>query len=313
MRFYTYRDRVFQFEGATSVQDEGSWAMPWRIDSNRIHLFPGFSERGAGDAAGIRLAFMTDSMVLRLLVEDGQPQQIFSLYVDGLLIQDARIQQDSGEVLFDPLPPGNKQVEIQLDHRFPAKIKAIGVDKGAKISINPTNRKSWIHYGGFLGRATAVSPSRKVWTTVVAKKLNLQLMNLCFDGPVRFEPMVASLIRDVSVVDYITVGVEWGPGEEVLEPSMLLANMIGWIQTIREKHPEIPIALISPLVDHKRDLIGKTVSQVVSACRAHGDTRIFGVDGTEIYYFEDYQQFGEDMQGVLAERFLDTVFFKTFC
>lgn len=313
MRLYTYRDRVFHFEGAVSVQDEGSWVMPWRIDSNRLQLFPGFSERGAGDAAGIRLAFMTDSMDLRLLVEECQPQQVFSLYVDGLFIQDVRVQQASGEVLFDPLPPGNKRIEIELDHRYPLKLKAVGVDDLAKIAIDQVNRKSWVHYGGYLGRAMAVSRARKTWTAMVAKKLNLQLINLCFDGPVRFEPMVACMVRDLPAMDFMTMGVEWGPGEEPLEPSMLLANMIGWIQIVREKHPEVPIALISPMVDQHRDLVQKAVSQVVSLCHANGDAWVFGIVGTEIYYFEDYQQFSEDAQGVLANRFLDTVFFKTFC
>jgi len=313
MRSFTYQDRVFQFEGAVSVQDEGSWAMPWRIDRDRIHLFPGISGRGAGDAAGVRLAFMTDSTELRLMVEDFQPRQTFSLYVDGLFIQDVRVQQASGEVLFDPLPPGNKRIEIETDHRYPLKLKTVEVDNGAKISVSPINRKSWIHYGGFFGRATVVSRPRKVWAAMVSKKLNLRLTNLCFDGPVRFEPMIACMIRDLPAVDFITVGVEWGPGDEILEPSMLLDNMIGWLHIIREKHPEVPVAFISPMVERHRGVIEKTILQAVSACRAAGDAWVFSVDGTEIYYLVDYHQFGEEMQGVLADRFLDTVFFKTFC
>lgn len=308
MQKYTYQDQVFTFEGCISVEEKDTWVMPWRIDYRQPAYYPGL-EKEAAETIGVHLGFRTNSIGLAAFLADPHPGLKFSLFVDGLFIQDVQVNS-AGQVVFDPLPFGTKTIEIWLDHRYPCKIEAIGVDPGAKIAAHPVTQRRWIHYGGRNHAYEMTGAPSNLWTTLVAKKLNLHLTNLSFEGICRFDPMTARLIRDLPA-DYITVFPEYPVDAAGMDSNILIANMIGWLQIIREKHPEVPIALITPAAGNFE--MAEVLAQAAETCQMYGDHLTFLVFGSLVDKRSDRKHFREKDQVELAERFLDEVFFKTFC
>jgi hypothetical protein len=308
MQKYTYHDQVFTFEDCISVEEQNSWVMPWRIDFRQPTFYPGLEEQAA-EALGVRLSFRTNSIGLVVFLAEPHPGLKLGLFVDGLFIQEAQVNS-AGQVVFDPLPFGTKTIEIWLDHRYPCKLEAVAIDPGARIAANPPSQKRWILYGGRNHRYEMSGTASTLWSTLVAKKLNLHLTNLSFEGVCRFEPMTARLIRDLPA-DFITAFPEPPSDTAAIDPSLFYANLIGWIQIIREQHPEVPIALVTPPTGGFE--VAEVLAQAVENCQMYGDHLVFLVFGSLIDKLSDKGRFREKDQMVLAERFLDEVFFKTFC
>jgi hypothetical protein len=308
MQKYTYRDQVFTFEGCISVEEKNSWAMPWRIDFRQPGYYPGL-ETEAVEPYGVRLNFRTNSIELIIFIVEPHPGLKLGLFVDGLFIQEALVNA-SGQVTFDPLPPGKRTIEIWLDHRYPFKLEAVAIDSNAWIETYPIAQKRWLHYGGRNRQYEMAGIYSGLWSALVAKKLNLHLTNLSFEGMYSFEPMTARLIRDLPL-DYVTAFPECKPDTAVFDSNLLIANLSGWIQIIREKHPDIPIALVTPSTGGFE--MAETLARMSENCQMYGDHLVFLAFGSTIDNRSNKERFREKEQITLAERFVDEVFFKTFC
>lgn len=273
MRMVTYQEGAFRFEGCVSVADPGNWVSPWRIVHSQLELFKGLISQGAADCAGVRLSFSTDSGELALFLEAGHPDLIFDLFVDGLLLQELVVNAFDDQAYFSPLPPGEKIVEIWVDHRNPLRLKGLGIDDQATLEPVSSFRQSWIHYGGSQGLGQEIVSPSMTWTGQLAGRLGLNLTNLSFKGPCRFESSLALLIRDYPV-DFITVLLEGGTAEEYF-------NLPGWFQIIREKQPQTPLAIITPLVEAQRQRAEEVVAETIGFFEKNGDTALFGISGAE--------------------------------
>ncbi len=104
------------------------------------------------------------------------------------------------------------------------------------------------------------------WPAVVARRYGWPLLNLGFSSEAHLDPVVARTIRGlpadlVSLCLGINVYLMNSFGPRTLVPAVC-----GFIETIRDGHPDIPLVVITPLVapdhEHRANAVGLTLEQV---------------------------------------------------
>ena len=112
------------------------------------------------------------------------------------------------------------------------------------------------------------------------------------------------MIRDLPA-DYLSMKVGINIyGSESLSPRTFQSAIIGFVQIVREKHPDTPFVVISPIYSPPRETttnaVGFTladmrheVAEAVQAMKANGDSKLHYVNGLEL--------FGEDLAHLLPD------------
>ena len=118
----------------------------------------------------------------------------------------------------------------------------VGLDEGAKI-LPPTpyaSPKRIVAYGGSVMQGACASRPGRAFMNIIGRHFNLEVVNLGFSGSSRFEPVMAELTAAVENPAVVIVEGERNAGWKRirdLEP--------GFIETIRKKHPGVPIVVMN--------------------------------------------------------------------
>jgi lysophospholipase L1-like esterase len=244
-----------------------AWAQAQIVD-------PGFTW-AAGVPSGARLELVTDSASIELDVQllrlkfggEELGPAAFDLVVDGDL-RDVRYS-DTGHVAVyeerDPtamrlvrgegdtirfdLPAGSKHVEVWLPHSALLEIHALRVDDGAAVRTpEPDTRRRWIHYGSSISHCTQADRPTGVWPVVAARLADVDLMSFGLGGQAQLDQVVARTIRDLPAdLVSLKVGINLVNGDTMRERTFVPA-VHGFLDTIRDGHPSIPILVISPII-----------------------------------------------------------------
>jgi hypothetical protein len=318
-------------QGAVSFEQGGGWLTPWRIPFEQRELFPPavMAERAAL-AAGIRLRIATDSTQLSLAFEPldyaGLEQKsAFDMTVDGRLIESLPAVQGQDQVGFATLPSGMKLIEVWMPVRIKIRLGTIAIDEGAAFNIPLDTRRRWTAYGSsitFCGESH--SPAR-TWPATVARQKDLNLTCLGFAGHCQIEPMVAMMIRDIPA-DMISLKLGINVHHGTLSERTFKPAMIGMVRIIREKQPDVPIAVISPIISPDREKTpGKTdlSLEMMRTELADGVSRLITAGDEHIKYFDGKTLLGDSdasrylMDGVhpngdgyelMGKRFIEHIF-----
>lgn len=330
---YTFRDNVFSFEGAVSVQEEENWVSPCRIQWKQGEFYPflwgkptnNWSAAVASQCSGIRLCFSTNADTVLLELENEGNEMKMDLYVDGSFREGLSLDKSTNIAVFEHLGDALKKIEIWLDQRQAFHLKSVGVNEGARICKTEIRQKKWVHYGSSISHSREANTPSGTWASMVARKLDLHLTSFGFAANCIIEPMVGRLIRDLPA-DYITLklGVNVHAGR--LTQRSFAPNVIGLLQIIREKHPDTPIALISPIFSPLREAKRKvedglsleemreSLCKIVESCKKYGDRNIYYVDGLKIFGPEELKFMPDELhpnsegQQVMADHFIKEVF-----
>lgn len=280
--------------GAVSVQHTPEWSLPWRIPYTLVDLFPPVElQARTVMPAGVRLAFVSDTRTVAgafLPVPEISP---LDLCCNGELIGSVPLQGRDA-FLFDNLPAGEKLIELWLPQFGEFKLCSLALDDGASLTAHSDSRPRWITYGSSITQCrTAASPTQ-TWPAVVARARGFNLTCLGFGGQCHLEPMLARLIRDLPA-DYLSmcVGINIY-GAASLSPRTFRAAIIGFVQIVREKRPDTPYVVISPIyspprettpnaVDFTLQAMRDEVAAAVDALRAAGDHHVHYVNGLDIF------------------------------
>ncbi len=135
------------------------------------------------------------------------------------------------------------------------------------------------------------------------------------------EPMIGRLIRDLPA-DLITLKLGINTHAGRLSTRTFGPCAIGLIKLIREKHPDVPLGIISPIYSPPREDVRltelsmtlqemrATLAEIVLTCRASGDERIFYIDGMKLFgpdempYLPDQLHPNAAGQSVMAGNFM---------
>jgi hypothetical protein len=324
MKVYYYQDGVFAFEGNLSVQQMDDWVMPWRINYGMQDFYPYLNEKKAKQAAGIRLQFTTTAENIVLRLADVSAELMLDMIVNGEYIETVTMNGQTPYVEFKPLPSGSKEIEIWLDQRNEFKVSKLLIDEDASICKTVSIKKRWVHYGSSISQSLEARSPATIWTALVARKLNLHLTNLGFHSECKCEPLMAVLIRDLPA-DFITlkVGINLVDGD--LNQRTFKPAVLGLVKIIREKHPNTPLAVCSPIYSPLYDDIKggsgynlkdmrAIIAESVDLFRRHGDGNILYIDGLKLFGADDVRHMPDklhpdaDGQYLLADRFIKEVF-----
>lgn len=324
MKRYSYNDGVYSFEGAVSVYQCGNYVTPMRIDCDHMDLFPVLNEIKGRQASGVRLCFTTDTRNLILQIANTDENLMLDLFVDDKLFQSIVCRE--AFVKFEKLPEGFKDIKIWLDPKCVFKLKNVLVESKSKICKTIIKQKRWIHYGSSISHSMEGESPSKIWTAMVGQKLNLHLTNLGFHSECKCEPMIGFMIRYIPA-DYITLklGINLVDGD--LNTRTFKPSILGLIKIIRDKKPNTPIVLCSPiycsLYEETKggsgyDLRGmrEEILECVNIFKRYRDNNIFYVDGLKIFgkeyseYMPDKLHPNAEGQYIMSENFINEVFQK---
>jgi len=314
-------DARLSWEGAVSVQFEDGWAMPWRIPYRDVKLFPPEGLNGKGAIpAGVRLTFRSGTRSVRLRTIPAEAEGKLDLYCGRTFQHTVEIHPNASEFAFDGLPEGEKTVEIYLPVTTPFKLVRLILDDGATLSRVEDRRRRWVTYGSSISQCGSAESPSQAWPAIVARAKNLHLTGLGYGGNAHAEPMVARMIRDLPA-DYLSfcfgINIQGGA---TLSPRTFQAAVLGFIQIAREKHPETPMTICSPIISPPREttdnIVGLSLTKMrdqireaVTIMQERGDDHIHYIDGLKLFGPEEVQylpdQVHPNAEGykVLARKF----------
>lgn len=224
--------------------------------------------------SGVRLVFRTDARELEfeVLTSTGQldtdpeprPTGMLELLVDGApagrrqapvgnVLRMAGpgaaqrlIPGEPGTVRFTGLPDGMKTVELWLPQQTPTELVALRAD-GAVLAPLPDGRRRWVHHGSSLSHCLEADGPTGTWPVVAAALGGVEVINLSLAGNAVLDPYVARTIRDLPA-DLISLKVGINiVGLAAFRLRTFGPAVHGFLDTIREGHPDTPLLLMSPV------------------------------------------------------------------
>ena len=285
------------WSGAISLEQKDGWVKPWRVPYRDLDLYsPGEVTLAARAElpSGVRLRFATDSQQIILTTDPMSDAGSFDLYADGVLVDTVTFAEGQSSTSFCGLPSGGKTVEIWLSPYVAFKLRRIELDAVAELDKSEDPRPAWVTYGSSITHCRAAGSPSFTWPGVVARARNLNLTSLGFGGQCHADPMIARLIRDLPA-DFISVklGINiYGAGS--LSTRSFRPAVLGTIATIRDGHPDVPLAVCSPIWSPERESAPNKVAlslqqmrveiaEAVESFRRRGDEHIHYVDGLRLF------------------------------
>ena len=321
-------DERLAWRGVISLERSAEWTMPWRIPHGDRALYaPVLAER-ASSAAGVRISFVSDTASLAVGMEPFAEDGYLDLCVDGRLAGSASLV--GGDLVrFDGLPAEPKLIELWLPPQYaPFRLRWLGLDAGATVEAAVDQRPRWITYGSSITHCRTAGSPTQTWPAIVARDLGLNLTCLGYGGNCHLDPLIARIIRD-QPADYVSmcVGINIH-GSASLNERTFRWGIIAFAQIIRETHPGIPLAIMSPITSPPRETapnaVGMTlrdmrreVAEAVRLLREHGDEHVHYVHGPDAFGAdlahrlpddlhpdaEGYRIMGRNLTGILGAVF----------
>lgn len=246
----------------------------------------------ASSPSGVRAELRTDAAAITLDVWSDEPRSPLDLLVDGKLAHRLPLVGGSQQLRAE-LPGGDVDLDILLPHRDPATIGHLEFVGATSLVARPRPAKRWLTYGSSITQGAFADGPADTWPTLVARRRDWDLFNVGLGGQCQLDPVAARYLRDTAA-DLVSfcLGVNIHGAGTFSERSLRPAIM-GFIQTVRDGHPQTPFVVISPIVAPDREnvanLAGLTlgrirsiVEEVVAELRALGDERIELVDGLSV-------------------------------
>ncbi|MFE3147219.1 GDSL-type esterase/lipase family protein [Streptomyces sp. NPDC059218] len=264
-----------EIRGALDLETTAAGVMPRRLPAWTKEQYQNPSVYGVTVMpSGVRLVFRTDARALEfeVLTSTGRldadprprPTGMLELLVDGALA--GRQQAPVGNVLrmagpgsvqrlvpgkpgtvrFAGLPAGMKNVELWLPQQTPTELVALRAD-GDVLAPLPDGRRRWVHHGSSISHCIEADGPTGTWPVVAAALGGVEVINLSQAGNALLDPYVARTIRDTPA-DLISLKV----GINIVSLSAFRLRTFGpavhgFLDTIRDGHPDTPLLLISPV------------------------------------------------------------------
>ena len=169
------------------------------------------------------------------------------------------------------------------------------LSEGASFSVHESgNLPRWVTYGSSITQCREADSPSLTWPSIVARARKNDLTCLGYGGQCHLDPLIARVIRDRDA-DLISLclGINIY-GNASLNERTFGSGIIGFIKIIREKHPDTPMVIFSPIYSPDREeypnAVGFTLSQMrveikkaVRKLHKHGDRNIHYVNGLDIF------------------------------
>ena len=248
-------------DGATRVRRLPAWTRPQIPDA--------VADFVVSMTSGVRLTFRTaateielDLLAIAPTAADGTPALACVELASGERTQRrvippealALIDAERGvwrpgrvhTVRFSGLPAHEADVELWLPHGTATELHALRAD--APITpASPDPRRRWVHHGSSISQGGEADSPLGIWPVVAARKAGVRVHSLGFSGQSVADPFVARTMCDLPADLFsIEVGINIVNGDQMRRRTFGPA-VHGFVDTLRERHPDTPILLITPV------------------------------------------------------------------
>ncbi|GHD05356.1 lipase [Zhihengliuella salsuginis] len=260
------------FRGAAELERTATGVVPHRLPAwVRTRGADGQLLMAEAQPAAVRLAFLTDSTAVELDVLPtrfgfrGGPVRADGVYdvdVDGAHSSrftaegGNRVWMDlqTGEQTLEPgaastlrldLPPGRTRVDIWLPYAETTELRQLR----ANGAVGPVgdDRPVWVHYGSSISQGSNAATAAGIWPVVAARAAGTDVVDLGFSGAAMLDPFVARVMRDTPAdLLSLKIGINI-VGGDVMRRRAFAPAVHGFLDTLREGHPDAPILVVSPL------------------------------------------------------------------
>ena len=148
-------------------------------------------------------------------------------------------------VQISALKAGEKTVEVWLPHN--EQVDLIGLRTDAPVVPAITEKGIWLHHGSSISHGSNATAPTSTWPAVAARRGGVQLHNLGFGGSAVVDPFMARVMRDTPAE---MISVKLGINVvnlDVMRLRSFVPAVHGFLDTIREGHPDTPLLLVSPI------------------------------------------------------------------
>ena len=237
------------------------------------------------------------------------------------------VRGEADTLWFKDLPAGNKCCELWLPHNAFVELRALHLEASATISSpDKDERPRWLHYGSSISHCMEADEPALTWPAVAARSVGVNLQSLGFGGQCHLDQFVARTIRDSDAeVISIKLGINLINMDSMRE-RVFVPALHGFLDTIREGKPDVPIVLISPIycpsaetspgptlanqsgkfvtepgLEHLRmgcltlQRTRTLISQLVSDRQSGGDLALSYLDGLVLFGSEDARDLPDDL------------------
>jgi len=151
-----------------------------------------------------------------------------------------------------------------------------------------------VAYGSSITHCVGAHSPAQTWPALVARARDYHLTSLGFGGQCHLDTMIALQLKRMSF-DFLTCSFGINVyGGNTLNNRTFQPAVIGFIRVVRGAHPEVPIAVCSPIISPPRETapnaVGMTlvrmreqVAEAVSLLRQAGDENLHYFDGLDIF------------------------------
>ncbi len=265
-------DPALGFRGAVELRRTAIGIKPHRLPSWADAQMPDPSlQLMAAMPSGVRLVLHSDTQRLCIEAETigfqmaGTPRRpvAFDLVIDGQLY--ARLFDEVGatlvvgpqptvsfeagkscRLLFDNLPPGDKTVALWLPQSAQVEVCSLSIDASASLTAAP-NGPHWIHYGSSISHAMDAAGPSDTWPALAARAAGVELTSLGFAGQCLLDSLVA---RTIAAIPADRISLKIGiniVNHDSMRERTFVAAVHGFLDTIRDRQPDVPILIISPI------------------------------------------------------------------
>ncbi|MFC8226088.1 GDSL-type esterase/lipase family protein [Streptomyces sp. NPDC057287] len=152
-----------------------------------------------------------------------------------------------GTVRFSGLPAEPKDVEIWLPHNETTELVALRTDAPVE-AVPDRGRPVWLHHGSSISHGSDAASPTTTWPALAAALGGVELVNLSYGGGALLDPFTARALRDTPA-DRISVkaGINL-VNTDVMRLRAFTPAVHGFLDTIREGHPDTPLLVVSPIL-----------------------------------------------------------------
>lgn len=223
--------------------------------------------------SGVRLVFRTAATTIELdtlptkrvyVGAPPRPDGRYDLLVDGRLVGQGSVPTgraividmtkgtfeerpgEPGTLRFHGLPAEPKDVEIWLPHGETTELVELRTDAPVE-PLPDRGRPVWLHHGSSISAGSEAGSPTTTWPARAAALGGVDLLSLGFGGSALLDPFVARVIRDTPA-DLISVklGINL-VNADVMRKRAFTAGMHGFLDTVRDGHPDTPLLVVSPI------------------------------------------------------------------
>ncbi len=263
-----------------SLAVEGAMEVQRGADHIRVRRLPAWTQAQSPEPAfdlmaamgsGVRLCFATDAdrIEIDVLVTglqfagEARRPVTFDLLVNGsrhareatgaghtIIADGADVRFEAGgpsTVAFGGLGSGTKQIALWLPQSAMVEILALRIPAAARIASHDRAPQRWAHYGSSISHGMEAAGPSETWPAIAAQQIGAELTNLGFAGQCHLDGFVARALRDGG---FDAISLKLGANivaGDTLRRRTFASGVHGFIDTIREGAPSVPILLVSPI------------------------------------------------------------------